>query len=187
MFLTKFSLKLIFIKFLRSFTIIYYRCRGLKIGTDVTIENYVKLSYYKPNKNKICLKNKVYISRGSILSSYFGSITIGSNTFIGEYVIIYGQGGVIIGENTLIAMHTCILSSNHTIPSKTNNIRDKSDILLQTNIGNDVWVGANVTVLGGVRIGDGAIIGAGAVVTKNIPPYAIAVGNPAKVIRYRKE
>lgn len=52
-------------------------------------------------------------------------------------------------------------------------------------IGNDVWIGANVTVLDGVEIGDGAIIGAGAVVTKDIPPYGIAVGVPAKVIRYR--
>jgi acetyltransferase-like isoleucine patch superfamily enzyme len=53
------------------------------------------------------------------------------------------------------------------------------------NIGNDVWIGAGVIVLDGVSIGDGAIIGAGSVVTKNIPPYCIAVGNPAKVIKYR--
>lgn len=55
------------------------------------------------------------------------------------------------------------------------------------NIGNDVWVGQNVTILSGVNIGNGAIIGAGAVVTKSIPPYAIAVGNPAKVVKYRFE
>ena len=52
-------------------------------------------------------------------------------------------------------------------------------------IGNDVFVGANVTVLDGVRIGDGAVIGAGAVVIDNIPPYAVAVGVPAKVVKYR--
>jgi acetyltransferase-like isoleucine patch superfamily enzyme len=55
----------------------------------------------------------------------------------------------------------------------------------KTFIGNDVFIGANVTILDGVRIGDGAIIGAGAVVTKDIPPYAIAVGVPAEVKRYR--
>ena len=60
----------------------------------------------------------------------------------------------------------------------------KKDILV-TKIGNDVWIGANVTVLKGVKIGNGAIIGAGSVVTKNIPDYAIAVGSPAKVIKYR--
>lgn len=52
-------------------------------------------------------------------------------------------------------------------------------------IGHDVWLGHNVTVMGGVTIGNGAVIGSGAIVTKDIPPYAIAVGNPAKVIRYR--
>ena len=54
-----------------------------------------------------------------------------------------------------------------------------------TIVGNDVWIGANVTILKGVSIGDGAIIGAGSVVTKSIPNYAIAVGSPAKVIKYR--
>ena len=55
----------------------------------------------------------------------------------------------------------------------------------ETRIGNDVFIGANVTILDGIVIGDGAIIGAGAVVTSNIPPYAIAVGVPAKVKKYR--
>lgn len=55
----------------------------------------------------------------------------------------------------------------------------------QTIIGNDVFIGANVTVLDGVRIADGAVIGAGAVVVDDIPPYAIAVGVPAKVVKYR--
>ena len=54
-----------------------------------------------------------------------------------------------------------------------------------TTIGNDVFIGANVTVLDGVTIGDGAVIGAGAVVSKDIPPYAIAVGCPIRVIKYR--
>jgi len=55
----------------------------------------------------------------------------------------------------------------------------------KTIIGNDVWIGTGVIILPGISIGDGAVIGAGSIVTKNIPPYAIAVGNPAKVIKYR--
>lgn len=62
---------------------------------------------------------------------------------------------------------------------------DKIEERKQISIGNDVFIGSNVTVLDGVTIGDGAIIGAGAVVSKNIPPYAIAVGCPIKVIKYR--
>lgn len=57
----------------------------------------------------------------------------------------------------------------------------------RVNVGHDVWIGHNVTIMGGISIGNGAVIGSGAIVTKDIPPYAIAVGNPAKVIRYRFE
>lgn len=55
----------------------------------------------------------------------------------------------------------------------------------QVIIGNDVWIGRSVTIMGGVKIGNGAVIGANAVVAKDIPPYAIAVGNPARVVKYR--
>jgi serine acetyltransferase len=57
----------------------------------------------------------------------------------------------------------------------------KGDII----IGNDVWIGAKSTIMSGVKIGDGAVIGSGSVVAKDVPPYAIVVGNPAKVIKYR--
>ena len=70
---------------------------------------------------------------------------------------------------------------NGTTLCKENKLEES----LHTTIGNDVFIGANVTVLDGVTISDGAVIGAGAVVTKDIPPYAIAVGVPAKVVRYR--
>ena len=63
--------------------------------------------------------------------------------------------------------------------------KDKIEERKLITIGNDVFIGANVTVLDGVTIGDGAIIGAGAVVSKDIPDYAIAVGNPIKIIKYR--
>ena len=65
--------------------------------------------------------------------------------------------------------------------SKENKVEESK----QTVIGNDVFIGANVTVLDGVKVGDGAVIGAGAVVTKDIPPYAVTVGIPAKVVKYR--
>lgn len=54
-------------------------------------------------------------------------------------------------------------------------------------IGEDCWIGSNVTILGGVKIGNGCVIGAGSIVTKNIPDYSVAVGNPARVIKNRKE
>ena len=65
--------------------------------------------------------------------------------------------------------------------SKTDKIEERKSI----KIGNDVFIGANVTVLDGVTIGNGAVIGAGAIVAKDIPPYAIAIGNPLKITRFR--
>lgn len=74
-------------------------------------------------------------------------------------------------------------------PSKVNGVAlvttPKVEESKRSTIGNDVFIGANVTVLDGVTIGDGAVIGAGAVVSKNIPPYAIAVGCPIRIIKYR--
>ena len=56
---------------------------------------------------------------------------------------------------------------------------------METNIGNDVWIGANSVILKGVNVADGAIVGAGAVVTKDVPEYGIVVGNPAKLLKFR--
>lgn len=70
---------------------------------------------------------------------------------------------------------------NGTSLSKENKTEERKRIM----IGNDVFIGANVTILDGVTIGDGAVIGAGAVVSKDIPPYAIAIGNPIQIKRYR--
>ena len=60
-----------------------------------------------------------------------------------------------------------------------------SDLPARANIGNDVWIGSNSIIMGGVTVGNGAIVGAGAVVTKDVPDYAIVVGSPARVIKYR--
>jgi acetyltransferase-like isoleucine patch superfamily enzyme len=125
------------------------------------------------------------LSHGAILSPYGGSINLGANVYIGPYSVIYGQGGVVIGENTLIAMHCRIVSSNHTIPEQGVDIRSQPDMLLPTRIGRDVWLGAGVTVLGGVKIGDGCIVGAASLVASDLPDNAIAFGSPATVRRFR--
>jgi acetyltransferase-like isoleucine patch superfamily enzyme len=126
------------------------------------------------------------ICHGVELNPWNGHIHIGRRVFIGPGSVIYGHGGVEIGEYTLIAMHCCIMSSNHTVPSARQLIRDQPDQLLPTRIGRDVWLGAGVKVLGGVTIGDGCVVGAGAVVTSDLPAYSIAVGVPARVTGHRE-
>ena len=109
-----------------------------------------------------------------------------NSVFIGPFTVIYGHGGVDIGERTLIAMHCRILSSNHTIPNYETPISSCPDTKSPTKLGRDVWLGAGVTILGGVEIGDGCVIGAGSVVTKSLPPGAIAYGIPAVIQGWRK-
>jgi len=126
-----------------------------------------------------------WFEEGVALHGFGGSIEIGDHVFLGPYVVVYGQGGVTIGSDCLIAMHCRILSSNHAIAPFGTPIRTLPDELLPTKIGRDVWLGAGVTVLGGVTLGDGCIVGAGAVVTKDIPAGAIAYGTPAVVQGWR--
>lgn len=99
--------------------------------------------------------------------------------------LLHCRGNVAIGPS----QHPLHFLSTHPFQYiERENLTNKNLVEFQHNppveIGNDVWIGANVVIMDGLKIGDGAVIGANAVVTKNIPPYAIAVGIPAKVIKY---
>lgn len=117
-----------------------------------------------------------------------GCIRIGNDVDIGKDTVIYAKapdGGVTIGDHTVIAASCYIIDSNHGT---------KSGILIQhqsmesqkIEIGQDVWIAAGCQIVKGASIGNGAVIGAGSVVNKHIPENAIAVGAPAKVVKYRR-
>ena len=125
------------------------------------------------------------LNQGVELNPWGGRIRLGHRVWLGPYVVIYGHGGVEIGDQALISMHASILSSDHAIPERAKLIRHCQDVLKPTKIGKDVWIGANAVILGGVTIGDGCVVGAGAVVTKDLPAYSVAVGVPAKIVRSR--
>ncbi|BBD57359.1 hexapeptide repeat-containing transferase [Nostoc sp. HK-01] len=167
--------------------LLYLRGLGIEIDFSCLISSniVINLGYSQGHKGNIKISSKTQISHGVTLDAWGGSITIDENVFIGPYTVIYGHGGVKIGKDTLISMHCRILSSNHTIPDRDTRIRWNPDILLPVTLGEDVWLGAGVTILGGVTVGNGCIVGAGAVVTKDLPPYSIAVGVPAKVVKTR--
>jgi acetyltransferase-like isoleucine patch superfamily enzyme len=128
---------------------------------------------------------------------YFTDVSIGDYTYIGANTQISNAE---IGKFCSIGPNFCCGLGIHptngisTSPMFYSTARQNGESLASINkiaeskrtfIGNDVFIGANVTLLDGVCIGDGTVIGAGAVVTKDIPPYAIAVGVPAKVVKYR--
>jgi acetyltransferase-like isoleucine patch superfamily enzyme len=167
----------------------YFYLSNLGIEIDksslISSNTVINLGFLNGQKGSIKIASKVHINHGVTLDAWGGSITINENVFIGPYTVIYGHGGVRIGKDTLISMHCRILSSNHMIPDQNSHIRWKPDILLPVTIGEDVWLGAGVTILGGVTVGDGCVVGAGAVVTKDLPPYSVALGVPAKVVKTR--
>ena len=110
-------------------------------------------------------------------------IKIGYNFYMNAFCHILGE--IEIGNNVQIGPKTVIWGRDHGI-NKGAQIRTQDHIKKMIIIGNDVWIGANVTILKGVVIGDGVVVGAGSVVTKDIPENSIAVGNPARVIKVRE-
>ena len=111
----------------------------------------------------------------------------GKNIFIGDNftanfnVTILDVKEVYIGDNVMIGPHTLITTVGHPLTPKGR--REHLAQASEIHIGNDVWLGGNVTILPGVSIGEGSIIAAGSVVTKDIPANAVAAGNPAKIIK----
>lgn len=136
-------------------------------------------------RGEIVVGDACELNQGVELNPFGGSIRVANRVWLGPYVVIYGHGGVEIGEWTMVSMHTTIVSSNHTIPTMDRCMRWEKDVLLPTRIGRDVWIGANAVILGGVTIGDGAVVAAGAVVTKDVECGAVVAGNPAGVLRKR--
>lgn len=107
------------------------------------------------------------------------NIHIGKNVFINMGCKFQDQGGIFIGDGALIGHNVVLATLNHA-----KSPQDRSSMLpAPIHIGENVWIGANATVLPGVTIGDGAIVAAGAVVTRDIPENTIVGGVPAKVIR----
>jgi acetyltransferase-like isoleucine patch superfamily enzyme len=139
---------------------------------------------------KVAFEDDLRVGRGAIVGSAHG-LVIGRGVAIGPRSVVQVNGS--IGDFALIGMHVQIIGrEDHEISevglpmSLSTWVGDREERPRDAvHIGRDVWVGASSIILGGVDIGEGSIIGAGAVVTKNVPPYSIVVGNPARIIGQR--
>ena len=107
------------------------------------------------------------------------NITIGKNVFINSGCHFQDQGGITIGNDVLIGHNVVLATINHDLAPSQNRKNHYAPI----TISNNVWIGSNATILPGVRIGEWAVVAAGAVVTKNVEPYTVVGGNPAKFIK----
>ncbi len=163
----------------------FRRADGIKIGNRTRIHSGVRLKNSDQN-TKIWIGDKAHIDRGvDIKAQNGGKIEIGENTFIGPYVCLSGES-IKVGKDCLIASHSGIYAVNHNFADPTRKIKEQGVTYEGITIEDDCWLGSGVKVVDGVTIGQGSVIGAGAVVTKDIPPYSIAVGVPARVIASRK-
>lgn len=113
------------------------------------------------------------------------NISIGDYSGIGEKSFIQDIGEIHIGNNVLMGPEVMIFTANHNI-SRQQLIRLQGYTVKKVIISDDVWIGSRSIILPGVEIGKGAVIAAGAIVTKNVEPYAIVGGNPARVIKFRE-
>jgi acetyltransferase-like isoleucine patch superfamily enzyme len=163
------------------------RAAGVEIDSPLYIlgSTCIRHVFSRGQRGRIHLGPRAMISHGVVIESWGGDVHAGRDVFFGPHTVIYGHGGVEIGDMTLIAMHCRIVSSNHMVPPMDRVIQYEPDVLLPVRIGRDVWLGAGVTVLGGVTIGDGCVVGAGAVVTKDLPAGSLARGTPAEIKGWR--
>lgn len=135
-------------------------------------------------------RNGIFIGKGSRIVN---NTSIGRGTRINGQITIKGSGSCTIGNFCALGDQILIITSNHRTDMvllqyrllKQIGIEDVKDPKADVSIGHNVWIGDRVTITAGVTIGNGAVIGAGSVVTKDVPPYTITAGVPARVIRNR--
>lgn len=112
---------------------------------------------------------------------YGNHIQVGKNFFANYNCTILDVAKVTFGDNCMLAPNVAIYTAGHPLhPDSRNSMYEYG---IEVNIGNNVWIGGNTVILPGVSIGDCCVIGAGSVVTKDIPAWSVAAGNPAKIIR----
>jgi len=136
----------------------------------------------------IAIGRKCEFLAGSIVETYGGDVRIGNNVSLNYYSVLYGHGGLTIGDDVRIAAHVVVIPANHGT-ADAELIRRQPLTALGVTIGNDVWIGAGVRILDGVRIPPGCVIAAGAVVTPSLEmePRGIYGGVPAQKISERSK
>lgn len=139
----------------RHFRRWFYQMMGAKIGKNTVI----------------CRRAEILFPRG---------LKLDDNVAIGWFVDLDARGGIIVDHDTNISSHTKFITGSHDI----NDSKFKADFK-PINVGHHCWIGTGAIILHGVNIGDGAVVAAGAVVTKDIPPYEVWGGVPAKFMKKR--
>jgi acetyltransferase-like isoleucine patch superfamily enzyme len=162
---------------------------NIHLGRQVYLDHGV---YLHACPQGIFIGDRTFVMHGSELHVYNfrglpdSGIWVGENSFIGEFCLIRGQGGVHIGQSVLLAPRVQLLAVEHIFQDPSRPVMEQGIIARGIRIGDGAWIGAGAIVLDGVTVGERAVVGAGAVVTRDVPACAVAVGVPARVVRQRE-
>ncbi len=164
----------------------------LRFASNITLNNGVYLdsnTYLHACPGGITIGSDSIVMHGAVLHVYNfrdlpnSKINIGKNSLIGEYSVIRGQGGVEIGDRVFTSPFSQIIAVNHIFDDPQVSFVEQGITAEGIIIEDDVWIGASAVITDGVKVGKGAVVAAGAVVTKDVPPYTVVAGVPAKEIK----
>ncbi len=152
------------------------------IGKHVIFEEGVRVFH----PETIAVGNNVYVGHDATLKGYYkNEMAIGDHTWIGQNCFLHSAGGIKIGKAVGIGPEVKILTSVHTEEELSKPIVFCDLKFKEVTIEDGCDIGMGAIILPGVRIGEGSIVGAGSVVTKDVPPYCVIAGNPARILRKR--
>ncbi|SEJ18532.1 Acetyltransferase (isoleucine patch superfamily) [Cyclobacterium xiamenense] len=178
----------------------------LLIGKGVTIR---QASYFRVGKNFVaqdqceinCLSRRGIVFGDKVTVGSFALIRptnlyggepgeglrVGDNSSIGPYAYIGCSGYIEIGANVMISPRVSIYSENHVFESTSLPMIDQGVRRSFVTIEDDCWIASHAVILAGVTVGKGSVVAAGSIVTKDVPPYSVVGGNPARILKSRKE
>lgn len=150
-----------------------------KVSRKATIRNYARLDLAP--WNMFSLGKKAVIEDFCCINNMVGDVYIGENAHLGLSNTVIGP--VSIGNNTILAQNIVLSGLNHGYADPDIPIKNQKETTAPIVVEEDCWIGANSVIVAGVTIGKHSIVAGGSVVTKNVPPYTIVGGNPAKVLK----
>ena len=158
----------------------------IRIGRDVVIDDNCLLDAKGTSNGGITIGNGVFIGRNTILSCKNGDIHLEDGVNIGFNCELFSASRVHVGRDALIAAYCYVIGGDHDFSDPAAAVIGQGRSSAGVSIGEGAWLGAGAKILDGVAIGDRAVIGASAVVRESVPPGAVAVGIPARVVSQRQ-